>query len=118
MFRYLFSSYLNPSRASESSYASMDWLGNIDSDNGLSPGRRQAVARTNADVLLAGPLGTHFSETLIIFFVKIRHIKILSSKWYTFLFRPQYDYIQLAEIMNQYFNHNPHAKPTADVKDD
>ena len=43
----------------------MDWLGNVDLDNGLSSGRRQAVAKTNADVLIAGPLETHFSETWI-----------------------------------------------------
>ena len=29
---------------------------NIDSDNGLSPGRRQAIIWTNAEILLIGPL--------------------------------------------------------------
>ena len=37
----------------------------IGSDNGLSPGRRQAIIRTNAGILLIGPLGTNFSEILI-----------------------------------------------------
>ena len=37
----------------------------IGSDNGLSPGRRQAIFWTNDGVLLIGPLGTNFSETLI-----------------------------------------------------
>ena len=37
----------------------------IDSDNGLSPGRRQAIIWTNAGILLIGPLGTNFSEILI-----------------------------------------------------
>ena len=37
----------------------------IGSDNGLSPVRRQAIIRTNAGILLIGPLGTNFSETLI-----------------------------------------------------
>ena len=37
----------------------------IDSDNGLLPGRRLAIIRTNADILLIGPLGTNFSEILI-----------------------------------------------------
>ena len=32
------------------------------SDNGLSPGRRQAIIWTNAGILLIGPLGTNFSE--------------------------------------------------------
>ena len=34
----------------------------IGSDNGLSPRRRQAIIRTNAGILLIGPLGTNFSE--------------------------------------------------------
>ena len=37
----------------------------IGSDNGLSPGRRQAIIRTKAGILLIGPLGTNFSEILI-----------------------------------------------------
>ena len=37
----------------------------IDSDNGLSPGRRQAIISTNAGALLIGPLATSFSEILI-----------------------------------------------------
>ena len=34
----------------------------ICSDNGLSPGRRQAIIWTNAGILLIRPLGTNFSE--------------------------------------------------------
>ena len=37
----------------------------IGSDNGLSPGQRQAIIRTNAVILLIGPLGTNFSEIVI-----------------------------------------------------
>ena len=37
----------------------------IDSDNGLSPSRRQAIIWTNTGILLIGPLGTNFSEILI-----------------------------------------------------
>ena len=37
----------------------------IGSDNVLSPGRHQAIIRTNAGILLIGPLGTNFSEMLI-----------------------------------------------------
>ena len=40
-------------------------LTTIGSDNGLSPGRRQANICTNAGILLIGPLGTNFSENLI-----------------------------------------------------
>ena len=32
------------------------------SDNGLSPGRRQAIIQTNAAILSIGPLGTFFNE--------------------------------------------------------
>ena len=45
----------------------------IGSDNGLSPGRRQAIIWTNAGILLIGPMWTNFSEILIaihIFFFK------------------------------------------------
>ena len=37
----------------------------IGSDNGLSPGRRQAIIWPNARMLLIGPLGIYFSEILI-----------------------------------------------------
>ena len=56
----------------------------IGSDNGLSPGRRQAIIWTNAGVLLVVPLGTNFSEILIkidIFSFKKMHLKISSGKW-------------------------------------
>ena len=42
-------------------------------DNGLSPGRRQAIIWTNDGILLIGPLGTNFSEII--------------SKIHTFLFK-------------------------------
>ena len=35
------------------------------SDNGLSPGRRQAIIWTNDGILLIEPLWTHFEEILI-----------------------------------------------------
>ena len=34
----------------------------IGSDNGLSPGRRQALIWTNAGILLTGPLRTKFND--------------------------------------------------------
>ena len=40
-------------------------LSNIDSDNGLSSGHRQAIIWINAGILLIGPLGTNFSGILI-----------------------------------------------------
>ena len=58
----------------------------IGSDNGLSPGRRQAIIWTNAGILLIGPLGTNFSEILIeidTFSFKKMHLK-MSAKWRPF----------------------------------
>ena len=55
----------------------------IGSDNGLSPGRRQAITWTNAAILLFGPLGINFSEILIAieaFSFKKMHLKISSAK--------------------------------------
>ena len=53
------------------------------SDNGLSPGRRQAIIWTNAGILLIGPLGTNFSEILIeilTFSFKKMRLKVSSAK--------------------------------------
>ena len=61
------------------------YLGNltiIGADNGLSPGRHQAIIWTNAGLLLIGPLGTSFSEILIkiyTFSFKKMHLKMLSA---------------------------------------
>ena len=37
----------------------------IGSDDGLSPGWRQAIIWTNAGILLIAPMGTNFNEILI-----------------------------------------------------
>ena len=60
----------------------------IGSDNGLSPGRRQAIIWTIAGILLIGPLGTNFSEILIgiqTFPFKKMHLKMSSVKWCPFV---------------------------------
>ena len=62
-------------------------LTTIGSDNGLSPGRRQAIIWTNAGILLIRPLGTNFSEILIgiqTFSFKKMHLKMSSAKWRPF----------------------------------
>ena len=46
-------------------YICVTKLTNIASNNGLSPGRRQAIILTNDGILLIWPLGTNFSELLI-----------------------------------------------------
>ena len=55
----------------------------IGSDNGLSPGRRQAIIWINVRILLIGPLGTNFIEMLIeihTFSFKKIHLKMSSGK--------------------------------------
>ena len=59
----------------------------IASDNGLSPGRRQAIIWTNAGILLIGPLGTNLSENLIeiiTFSWEKMRLKVSSAKWRPF----------------------------------
>ena len=59
----------------------------IGSDNGLSPGRRQAITWTNVGILLIRPIGTNFSEMLIeihTFSFKKIHLKMVAI-----LSRPQ-----------------------------
>ena len=59
----------------------------IDSDNGLSPGRRQAIIWSNAGILSIRTLGRNFSEDLSEFhtfpFTKM-YLKMSSVKWRTF----------------------------------
>ena len=59
----------------------------ISYDNGLSPGRRQAIIGTNAGILLIGNLGTNFSEIWIEIYTvsfKKMHLKMSSRKWRPF----------------------------------
>ena len=60
-------------------------LTTIGSDNGLSPGRHQAIIWTNAGILLIRPVGTYFSEILIEiqkFSFKKIDLKMSSGKWW------------------------------------
>ena len=57
---------------------------NIGSDNGLSPGWRQAIIWSNAGILLIGPLATNFNEILteiLTFSFKKMRLKVSSAKW-------------------------------------
>ena len=59
----------------------------IDSDNGVSPGRRQFMFWTSAGILLIGPLGTNFSEILskiLTFSFKEMRLKMSSATWRPF----------------------------------
>ena len=73
----------------------------IGSDNGLSPGRRQAIIWTNAGILLIGPLGTNLSEILIEihrFSFKKMHWKMSSGKWR--LFCPGFSVLNVASCLH------------------
>ena len=72
-------SSLRPSDA----YICVGKLTIIGSDNGLSPGRRQAIIWTNVGILLIRPSGTNFSEIVIgnqIFSFKKIRLKMSSAK--------------------------------------
>ena len=61
----------------------------IGSDNGLSPGRRQAIIWNNAGLLLIESSGTNFSEISIgikTFLFKKMHLNMSSAKWRPFCF--------------------------------
>ena len=63
----------------------------IASDNGLSPGRCQAIIWNNAGLLLIEPLGTNFNEISIgiqTFSFKKMHLSMSSAKWRPFCFLP------------------------------
>ena len=62
-------------------------LTTIGSDNGLLPGRREAIIWSNAGILVIGPLETNFSEIWIemqIFSFKKTRLKMSSGKWRPF----------------------------------
>ena len=59
----------------------------IGSDNGLSPGRRQAIIWTNAGILFIRIAGTNFSEIVSevnTFSFKKTHLNMSSAKWHPF----------------------------------
>ena len=77
----------------------------IGPDNGLSPGRRQAIIWTNALILLIGPLGTNFSEILIeiqTFSFKKMRLKVSSAKWRPFCLG--------LNVLNYHHNQTEHNK--------
>ena len=85
----------------------------IGSDNGLSPGRRQAIIWTFAGIFLIQTLGTKFSEILSeihTFSFKKMHLKMLPAKWQPFC-------LDLNVLTNTDFTwifaHNPDPMPLA-----
>ena len=82
-------------------------------DNGLLPGRRQAIICTNDGILLIRTLGKNFSEILSeihSFSFKKMHLKMSSAKWR--LFR-----LSLNELRNKLqWNLNQNANIFIDEK--
>ena len=87
----------------------------IGSDNGLSPGRRQAIIWANVGILLIGPSRTNFSEILIenqTFSFKKMHLKMSSAKWRTFCLGLDVLHCQFSNISNRdYQCLNKHSFP-------
>ena len=80
----------------------------IGSDNGLSPGRHQAIIWVHSGTLLIAPLGTNFNEILIeiqTFSLKKIRLKTSSAKCYTVPLR-------LNKMVSSY-NRNPYSDETA-----
>ena len=81
------------------------------SDNGLSPGRRQALIWTNAGLLSIGTAGTNFSEILVeiqtVFFKNI-YLKISSRIWQLFCFDLNVlSEIETFSVRNMYLKMSP-----------
>ena len=92
----------------------------IGSDNGLSPGQRQAIIWNNAGLLLIEPIGTNFSEISIgiqRFSFKEMHLNMSSAKWRPFcLGLNELKYLNTAQCHYNMVNflRNPHDRhPTA-----
>ena len=61
----------------------------IGSDNGLSPGRRQAIICINAGILLIWNMGTNFREILSEIFIKENAFENIVCEIAAILSRPQ-----------------------------
>ena len=77
----------------------------ICSDNGMLPGRHQAIIWTNVGILLIRTLETKFSEILSkihAFSFKKMHLKIMSAKWRPFC--PGGDELNTTKISSHIFS--------------
>ena len=80
----------------------------IGSDNGLLPGRCQAIIRTNAGILLIGPLGTNFSEIqieVLTFSFKKMRLNMSSVTWRPFCLSLNVLYEPCAYSLDMYCIH-------------
>ena len=107
----------------------------IGADNGLSPGRHQAIIWSNTSILLVGPWGTNFTEIFISKFIHLHsrksiwvcrleirlafclslnmfNVSALNIATYTFLFQ----WLQLASVVSRYSTAAILASPTLDIR--
>ena len=83
-----FNIWINSLRPSDAYMACVSKLNIIGLDNGLSPGRHQAIIWTNAGILLIWPLRTNFGAMSIeihTFSFKKMHLNMSSVKWQPFV---------------------------------
>ena len=76
----------------------------IGSDNGLSPGQRQAIIWASVGTLFKGLLGTNFSEILSdthTFSFKKMHLKMSSAQWRQFC--PGFSVLSSASVFSGWF---------------
>ena len=77
----------------------------IGSDNGLSPGRRQAIIWTNARILLIWPLWTNFSDIFYqnsITFIPENELENVVCEMASILSRPKCVNYELLEELEEY----------------
>ena len=87
----------------------VDNLTIIGSDNGLSPGRRQAIIWTNVAILLIEPLGTNFSDILIeiiTFSVKENAFENVVRTLAAILSRPQWVNVVRSDRATPWWRHD------------
>ena len=87
MFRQHYSSRSGLTHWGRVTHICVNKLTIIGSDNGLSPGRRQAIIWTNAGILSMRTIETNVSEILIQinkFWFKKMYLKVSSGKWRPF----------------------------------
>ena len=81
--------HINSLRQSDA-YICVDNLISIGSDNGLAPGRRQAIIRASAGIVLIGPIGSEVLMTIHTFSFMKMHLKMSPGKWRPFFSTSMY----------------------------
>ena len=91
---------LNSLRPSDA-YICVGNLTIIGSDNGLSPGQRQAITWTDVGILLIGPLGTNFSGMLINSYISIQENPFENGVWKMAAILSRYQFVKSAFVQER-----------------